>query len=230
MNSAWSCPCATSSSPNSCAIARSLRPASGPDRRSASAASAAAAARRSAANSTSSLRARIAPTIGAADAHAAPGTARCSASTCDPQIRSPTKTGPRAGDPRRHDRVRVLIVSPIEQLEVTGRGRRGGERPLQRSARAGRARLGRDHEHGRALERHRLVPDQVARSGDGATSNAPPPASASRLAAPRRRPRSIAASTAQTLRRICCGTTWNVTGVVPSANPSATTGSGASRT
>src|SRR4051812_22924594 len=129
-----------------------------------------------------------------------------------------------SGDARGDRRVRVLVVTPPDELDRVGGRRLLRERQLQRRHDQRRRAIDGDHEHGRSFQRHRLVADQIpkvrrGRDHDGGSARVPEPGRcvAQPTAVVRRQHR-------QTFNRICCGTIWKVTGVVPRRWPSATTG------
>src|SRR5439155_4208817 len=114
---------------------------------------------------------------------------------------------------------------PRREVHLAPASRNGGERPFELRDDEGGFAVGPQHEDGRAFERRRVVPAQVGQVGRRADHDGTEPiVRRARGGAGHPFCRALA-SVHQSFSWICRGTTWNVTGVVPSTEPSATTGS-----
>ena len=144
------------------------------------------------------------------------------------QVRAPDAVpdgDPAAGrQPAGHDGVRILAVSPPHDLEPAGARRVERERTLEHRHEQSRGRARYQRQQRRPLERHRPVAHQVGevgRRGDDQRVEI----TLLQQGQGGRNPAPVVRAHGQTFNRICWGTTWKVTGVVPSGWPSATTGS-----
>ena len=226
VKSARSCPFRTRSSASSWAMSSSARPWNGIARICRKVSSAARPARRSAPSSCSSLTARRRPITGDAGANDGIGKRSLEAEEMGrPEAvrdRDPGRAGQQAGG----GLVRVLPVSPGHQFEVLPHRRGRCGRPLE---------LGDEHDAGHGPAGARAAWGAPAASGRSRSGRRGPekarrrarpvPGQRSRRAA---RPIRSRCGVVHSLKRIGRGTIWKVTGVVPSATPSARTGIGRS--
>src|SRR6478672_6122994 len=139
-------------------------------------------------------------------------------------VRDTDPTAPReqAGD----DLVRIRAVAPGCELHLAAGRRQGGERPFELGDDERGIPIGSQDQHGRPFEGRRVVPTQVGEIRRRADDHGTEPLLRRAGGRPGHPFRGALASVHQSFKRICRGTTWNVTGVVPSTEPSATTGSG----
>ena len=139
-------------------------------------------------------------------------------------VRDTDPTAPReqAGD----DLVRIRAVAPGREFHVAAGRRHVGERAFELGDDERGIPIGSQDENRRPFEGRRVVPTQVGEIRRRADDHGTEPLlrrAGGRAGHPFR---GALASVHQSFKRICRGTTWNVTGVVPSTEPSATTGSG----